>query len=171
MDRPECSRGGASSHPRRTALRRTPPRADRRSRASCGASGVAASDSGGWLAATSLALILIALTELVASADPERRAPRSLRDRARPLGAATARPARHGGSSTQRTSADLGDGRERNPAWAHLPTARARTVLTAVSNGRVLLCTWASRSPPWSVASRVTARSSGSMSDGSLPSA
>ena len=56
-------------------------------------------------------------------------------------------------------------------AWAHLPMMRARRVLTAVSNGRVLRCTWASRSPPWSVASRVVARSSGSMSDGSFPSA
>ena len=34
--------------------------------------------------------------------------------------------------------------------------ARARRVLTAVSNGRGLCCTWASRSPPWSVASRVS---------------
>ena len=58
-----------------------------------------------------------------------------------------------------------------NPAWAHLPMVRARRVSTAVSNGRVLRCTWASRSPPWSVASRVVARSSGSMSDGSFPSA
>ena len=55
--------------------------------------------------------------------------------------------------------------------WAHLPMVRARRVLTAVSNGRGLCCTWASRSPPWSVASRVVARSSGSMSDGSFPSA
>ena len=47
--------------------------------------------------------------------------------------------------------------------------ARARRVLTAVSNGRVLRCTWASRSPPWSVASRVVARSSGSMSGRELP--
>ena len=58
-----------------------------------------------------------------------------------------------------------------NLAWAHPPTARARRVSTAVSNGRALRCTWASRSPPWSVASRVVARSSGSMPDGSFPSA
>src|SRR5271166_5718034 len=32
-----------------------------------------------------------------------------------------------------------------NPAWAHLPMARARRVSTAVSNGRVLRCTWASK--------------------------
>ena len=47
--------------------------------------------------------------------------------------------------------------------------ARARRVLTAVSNGRGLCCTWASRSPPWSVASRVVARSSGSMSGREFP--
>ena len=58
-----------------------------------------------------------------------------------------------------------------NPAWAHLPMARARRVLTAVSTGRLLRCTWASRSAPSSVASRVTARSSGSMPGGSFPSA
>ena len=57
------------------------------------------------------------------------------------------------------------------PAWAHLPMVRARRVSTAVSNGRVLRCTWARRSPPWSVASRVTARSSGSRPGGSCPPA
>ena len=53
--------------------------------------------------------------------------------------------------------------------WAHPPMVRARRVSTAVSNGRVLRCTWARRSPPWSVASRVTARSSGSRPGGSCP--
>src|SRR3974390_754358 len=48
---------------------------------------------------------------------------------------------------------------------------RARRVSTAVSNGRVSRSTWASRSPPWSVASRVVARSSGSTPDGGFPSA
>src|SRR5487761_328677 len=57
------------------------------------------------------------------------------------------------------------------PVWAHLPTASARRVSTAVSNGRLLRCTWESRSPPSSVASRVMARSSGSTSDRSFPSA
>jgi len=53
----------------------------------------------------------------------------------------------------------------------HLPMARARRVSTAVSNGRVVRSTWARSVPPSSVASRVVARSSGSMSDGSFPSA
>ncbi len=56
-----------------------------------------------------------------------------------------------------------------NPAWVHLPMARARRVLTAVSNGWVLRRTWARRSPPWRVASRVVARSSGSMPRRQLP--
>ena len=53
--------------------------------------------------------------------------------------------------------------------WAHPAMVRERRVSTAVSNGRVLRCTWARRSPPWSVASRVTARSSGSRLGGSCP--
>lgn len=55
--------------------------------------------------------------------------------------------------------------------WAHLPMARERRVSTAVSNGRLLRCTWARRIPPSSVASKVVARSSGLMSGGSFPSA
>ena len=60
---------------------------------------------------------------------------------------------------------------ERTRAPAHLPIARAKRVLTAVSNGRMLRCAWARRSPPWRVASSVVARSSGPRSSGSFPSA
>ena len=55
------------------------------------------------------------------------------------------------------------------PAWIHSPNVSAKKVLIAVSNGQGLSCTWPSRSPPWSVASSVVARWSGSMSGRELP--
>jgi hypothetical protein len=57
------------------------------------------------------------------------------------------------------------------PARVHRVAARARMVSTAVSRGRVSRWTCARRSPPWSAASSVTARSSGLTPAGRCPAA